>query len=175
MGYEILEKNIREGLKTVIHRARMETLSQEPLIVYDGAHNEPAIENLKSSIDMYYSDFKRRYIISILKRKDYNKMIEMLLEDEEAEFIFTSGNDIERYVSKEELYNVALKYVAKQKLCVKDLEEAIEDVFVDKNNDVVNLVVGSFYTYETTINKINDIKNKDIKWINDERIVFLLY
>lgn len=161
MGYEILEKNIREGLKTVIHRARMETLSQEPLIVYDGAHNEPAIENLKSSIDMYYSDFKRRYIISILKRKDYNKMIEMLLEDEEAEFIFTSGNDIERYVSKEELYNVASKYVTKQKLCVKDLEEAIEDVFKEeKENNVVNLIVGSFYIYETTTNKIKNMTKK---------------
>ncbi len=161
LGYIVSEESIREGLRTVIHKARMEILSEKPLIVYDGAHNEPAIENLKSSINMYYSDFKRRYIISILKNKNYNKMIEMLLFDEEAEFIFTSGNDAERYATKEELYNVALKYPIKQKLYAKELEEAIEDVFKEeKENNVVNLIVGSFYTYETTINKIKNMTKK---------------
>lgn len=154
MGYKISEESIRDGLKTVIHKARMETLNENPLIVYDGAHNEPAIENLKSSVNMYYSNFKRRYIISILKRKNYNKMIEMLLKDEEAEFVFTSGNDSKRYASKEELYNVALKYKTSQKIFMKNLEEAIEDIFKENNENTVNFIVGSFYTYGTVVNKI---------------------
>lgn len=48
---------------------------------------------------MYYSDIKRVYIVSILERKDYEKMIQLLLQDEDAEFIFTSGNNPNRYAS----------------------------------------------------------------------------
>ena len=50
--YKISEDAISEGLKTVIHHARFEKISSKPLIIYDGAHNEPAIKNLKKSIDM---------------------------------------------------------------------------------------------------------------------------
>lgn len=80
-GYEISEKAIREGLKTVIHHARMETLSKSPLIIFDGAHNEPAIQNLKDMINMYYKNYKKTYIISILKSKDYDTILRLLLED----------------------------------------------------------------------------------------------
>ena len=153
LGHNVTEKSIREGLKTVIHRARMEVLNKKPLIIYDGAHNEPAIENLQSMVKMYYNNVKRIYIVSILKRKDYEKMIQLLMQDEEAEFIFTSGNDPERYASKEKLYNVALKYRMNQKIYMKNLEDAIDDIF-EENENVANFIVGSFYTYGTVINKI---------------------
>ena len=157
LGYIVSEKSIREGLKTVIHKARMEVLNKNPLIIYDGAHNEPAIENLQSMVNMYYSNFKRIYIISILKRKDYEKMIQLLLKDEEAEFIFTSGNDAERYASKEELYKVAFKYKKNQKIYMKNLEESIDYVFKEKNN-FANFIVGSFYIYGTVMNEIERIQ-----------------
>lgn len=153
LGHNVTEYSIREGLKTVIHRARMEVLNKSPLIIYDGAHNEPAIENLQSMVNMYYNNFKRIYIVSILERKDYEKMIQLLMQDEEAEFIFTSGNDPQRYATKEKLYKVALKYKKNQKIRTEDLEKAIDDVFKG-NNNVANFIVGSFYTYGTVINKI---------------------
>lgn len=158
LGYTVTEYSIREGLKTVIHRARMEVLNKSPLIIYDGAHNEPAIENLQGMVNMYYNNIKRIYIVSILERKDYEKMIQLLMQDEEAEFIFTSGNAPERYATKEKLYEVALKYKKNQKIYTKNLEEAIVDVFKG-NNNVANFIVGSFYIYGTVTNKINKIKN----------------
>ena len=158
LGHNITEYSVREGLKTVIHRARMEMLNKSPLIIYDGAHNEPAIENLQSMVNMYYNNFKRIYIVSILERKDYKKMIQLLMQDEEAEFIFTSGNDPERYATKEELYNVALRYIINQRIYMKNLEDAIDDIFANNENDV-NFIVGSFYTYGTVINKIRKMKN----------------
>lgn len=157
LGYTISEINLREGLKTVIHKGRMEVLNENPLIIYDGAHNEPAIENLQSMTNMYYNNFRRVYIVSILKRKDYKKMIQLLLKDEKAEFIFTSGNDSERYTTKEELYNVALKYRINQNIYIKDLEEAIEYIFKE-NNNVANFIVGSFYTYKTALDKIKNLQ-----------------
>lgn len=61
LGYEVTETSIRTGLKTVIHKARMEVLNENPLIIFDGAHNEPAIENLRSTVEMYYKNFERTY------------------------------------------------------------------------------------------------------------------
>ena len=70
-GYKIETQNIEKGLTTVVHKGRMEQLHNNPKIIYDGAHNEPAIENLLDMVNMYYPKLKRVYIISILKRKDY--------------------------------------------------------------------------------------------------------
>ena len=153
LGHKVSEESIREGLKTVIHKARMEVLNDSPLIIYDGAHNETAIENLRSMVEMYYNNFKRLYIVSILERKDYEKMIEILMQDENAKFIFTSGNDPKRYASQEDLYNVALKYKKNQIICKKDIEDAIDDILKENNNSV-NFILGSFYTYRTVINRI---------------------
>lgn len=154
LGYIVTEKSVREGLKTVIHKARMEVLSKKPLIIFDGAHNEPAIENLQSMVNMYYNDMKRTYIVSILERKDYEKMIQILMKDENAEFIFTSGNNPDRYASKEKLYNIALKYRKNQKIYMKELEYTIDDVLKENNNSV-NFIIGSFYTYATVKNKMS--------------------
>lgn len=154
-GYDITETCIKEGLKTVIHKARMEVLKERPLIIYDGAHNEPAIKNLKSTVDMYYANRKRRYIVSILARKDYEKMLKLLLVDENAEFVFTSGDNSERYATKEELYEVALKYQKGQKLYKNDLHETLKNV-ANEENDIVNFVIGSFYVYGIAVNDVQD-------------------
>ncbi|MCI8617288.1 MAG: bifunctional folylpolyglutamate synthase/dihydrofolate synthase [Clostridia bacterium] len=154
IGYKVSEENIRKGLSTVIHKGRMEILNKEPLIIFDGAHNEPAIENLQNTVQMYYKNMKKFYIVSVLKRKDYEKMLKLLLEDKNATFILTSGNDIERYASGEELYNVAMKYKCEgQDVLIKTLDEAIKFAMNEKE-DVVNFVVGSFYVYGTVVRQL---------------------
>ena len=87
-GFKISNEAIYEGLKTVIHRARLETLSEKPLIIFDGGHNENAINNLKENINQYYSDNKRVYIISILKTKDYRTIVKNICEDKNRNFLF---------------------------------------------------------------------------------------
>ena len=52
-GINVPEKAIYQGLKTVIHRARMEKIGNAPLMVFDGGHNESAIQNLKQNIEQY--------------------------------------------------------------------------------------------------------------------------
>ena len=165
LGYNVSIQSIKRGLKTVIHKGRMELLNNDPTIVYDGAHNEPAIRNLHNTIQMYYCDFKRIYIISILKRKDYNKMLELLAKDTNAKYILTSGNDPDRYATSEELFECMKKYVTEDKTFKKNLDEAIEDA-MNGDLDVINFIVGSFYTYGTVVNEIEKIKNKRLPKIH---------
>ena len=158
LGYKVSEASIRKGLKTVIHKARMEVLSNKPFIIFDGAHNEPAIRNLQESVKMYYKNKKRRYIISILKRKDYETMVRLMLEDEDAIFVLTSGNDKKRFASSQELYDIAIKYAKGQTIVQKDFDDAIDEF---QNNDgYINFIIGSFYVYGTVTDKLNKKSRK---------------
>ena len=158
LGIVVNENSIREGLKTVIHKGRLEILNKSPLIIFDGAHNEPAILNFKTAVDGYYKDFNRVYIISILKRKNYKNMMELLLKDKEAKFIFTSGISSKKYVTKEELYNEAISYTDNKNLYMGDLESSIGELFKNKDKKTANFIVGSFYTYATVLKTLNKLQ-----------------
>lgn len=143
-GYSIEEEAIRNGLKTVIHKARFETINKNPLVIFDGGHNENAIKNLVKTLNQYYSKKEKVFIVSILKTKDYKTIIENLLE-QEGIFIFTSGNDKNRYVSKEELFEVATKYKT-HNIFAYELEDAINKSLIDYKDKLI-CIVGSFYVY----------------------------
>lgn len=175
-GYAVSENSIRKGLSTVIHKARFEKLYEKPTIIYDGAHNKPAMQNLINSVNMYYKNNKKVFIVSILKTKDYKSMLKELLQDKEAIYIFTSGNNIERYVSGEILANTA-KEVIKEKsiynknmsntvtgiknnadIQVMELKEAIE-YSIKNYKDYTIFIVGSFYVYGDVIDILKEYKN----------------
>ncbi len=151
-GYKISEENIRKALKSVVHRARFETICENPKMIFDGGHNEPAIANLKQTINQYYSNAKKVYIISILQTKDYHKIISQLVENNDAIYIFTSGNDKNRYVPKEDLYNEASKYT-KNNIYKYELSDAI-NVARENYNERIIFIIGSFYVYKTVLQLI---------------------
>ena len=153
-SYNISDEAIYKGLKTVIHKGRFETINEKPLMIFDGAHNKPAIENFKKSCDMYYKDQNKVYIISILKTKDYGMILKELLKDEKSVFIFTDGNDKNKYASKEELLEIAKEYTNNQNLYAQNLEDAIDFAKENCMNDVI-FFVGSFYIYGNVIQKLS--------------------
>lgn len=155
IGYKITESKIKNALKTIIHRARFETISKDPLIIYDGAHNEPAIENLKNTINMYHKEDIKVYIVSILKTKDYKTILKQLCTDTEAIYIFTSGNDDTRYVEKEELLKTAKTYLKSSNMFALDLRESIKEV-KNKYKYYTTFIIGSFYIYGDVLNFIKD-------------------
>lgn len=152
-NYPIPEEAVRQGLKTVVHKGRFEKIFENPTIIYDGGHNTPAIQNLKNSINMYHKNDKKVYIISILKNKDYHTVLKELLEDNQSTFIFTSGNDEMRYVSKEELLETAKGYTSNEKLYAKELKDAI-DLVKNQYTDCVTFIIGSFYIYGSVMGEI---------------------
>lgn len=161
-AYKIPENAIREGLKTVVHKGRFEKINDNPTIIYDGGHNAPAIDNFKNSVQMYYKNSKKIYIISILKTKDYDMVLRKLLKDKMSTFIFTSGNNLDRYVLKEELLAVAKKYSNSPNLYAMELEDAI-DLVRNNYKDSIVFIVGSFYIYGDVIEKLeNGGKNESI-------------
>ncbi len=156
LGFQISEINIKNALANVIHKGRMEILHKNPLIIFDGAHNPAAIKNLLTNIDMYYKNFKRQYVISILRRKNYEAMLKILLSDQSATFILTNGNNEKIYTPAQKLFSAAQKYKSENQLvCIKKLDDAINSITQNKN-DSINFIIGSFYVYESVINKLQN-------------------
>ena len=146
-GFKIPEESIRMGLKTVSHKARMEIINEDPCIIFDGGHNESAIQNLKENIKQYYNNKKHVYIISILQTKDHNTIIEELSSDKEAIFYFTDGVLEKPYVTKEVLLEEAKKYIEKEKIKATSLENAITEA-IEQYKDRYIFIIGSFYVYK---------------------------
>lgn len=150
--YNIKEEIIRKSLKNVIHRGRFEKINNNPTVIYEGAHNEPAIKNFINSVDMYYKNNKKVYIISILKSKDYKTILKLLVKNDENIYIFTCGNDKKRYTDAEILKDEAQKSGAKN-LFTMELEKAIK-MSLEKYKDYIIFAVGSFYVYGDVIKTI---------------------
>lgn len=151
MGWKISGLAVREGLGGVVHHGRFETVSKQPLVVFDGAHNLPAIENFWQNVEAYYPDQlvhgRTRMIVSFLKKKDGRKILQALLRDG-VEYVFTTGNDAELYVAAEDLAKLAQEVKPGGNYRAMELKEALEEVKNgEKSGDTVNFVVGSFYVY----------------------------
>lgn len=143
-GYKITEEAIRYGLKNTVHLGRFELLNKNPDIIYDGAHNTPAIENFIKNMEQYYKEKEKIYIVAILKKKDYSKILKILSQDTKATIYVTSGNDENLYCTKETLYEEAKKYTNKVKKM--ELEQAICEVTKENPNKVI-AIIGTFYIY----------------------------
>ena len=63
VGYRITEAQVREGLSKTRWTGRFTCLSESPLFFVDGAHNEDAALKLKVTVERYFSDYKKIFII----------------------------------------------------------------------------------------------------------------
>ena len=151
-GYPITEEAIRHGLKTVVHKARFEIIHENPTIIFDGGHNEQAIQNLKETINLYYKKEKKIYVISVLKSKDYKTILDEMIEEENI-YIFTNGNDKNRYTDNYLMHDYAKQINQNVEIYQMELEEAIQ--FCKEKTDYVSFVIGSFYIYEDVKKSLN--------------------
>ena len=91
------------------------------------------------------------YIISLLKTKDYRTVIKILTQDKNGIFIFTTGNDKNKYVDQEVLCNEAKKYT--NNVYQEELLDAIKTAQEKYQKEII-MVVGSFYVYKDVINNL---------------------
>ena len=70
---------IKSGLRTNKWPGRLETVSTDPLIIMDGAHNLAAARNLASFLSSNLKGLKLTLVIGILDDKPYKMMLKILL------------------------------------------------------------------------------------------------
>ncbi|MBC1248388.1 bifunctional folylpolyglutamate synthase/dihydrofolate synthase [Listeria welshimeri] len=137
-SYDIDEKAIKAGLKKAFWPGRMETISEKPLIIVDGAHNPEGIEALKNSINRFSGH--KIIIVSILKDKNYKEMLSSLKSIPDCEIILTTF-DYSRAMSAQETINVGkLEDIAVNPVW----HDAINDTVQSKNDSKI-FITGSLY------------------------------
>lgn len=71
---------IQKALNNVKLSGRMEVFQEEPLIILDGAHNCDAIDKLVYNLKNKYQNYKIHMLFASMKGKNYDNMIDKLLE-----------------------------------------------------------------------------------------------
>ena len=76
---DISESAIRRGLKEVRWPGRLEVFSRDPLIVLDGAHNEPGFQALAESVNLLWHGKRICAIMGMLADKQREQALPRLL------------------------------------------------------------------------------------------------
>lgn len=101
LGWRIDEQAIRDGLKKVNWRARLEIFKKEPLVLLDVAHNPAGMQTLIHTLDQLFPEKKIIFIFGVMEDKDYRLMLKEMCR--KAKFVVLTKPDYKRSAEPEAL------------------------------------------------------------------------
>jgi dihydrofolate synthase/folylpolyglutamate synthase len=78
-GLPVTDVAIARGLARARWPGRLEVLSEDPLVIVDGAHNPGGAQALAQALDALYPGRKLRLVFGVLREKDVAQILEPLL------------------------------------------------------------------------------------------------
>ena len=144
-GIEISEEAVRGGLKKAKWPARFEVLSNDPLIIFDGAHNPQGIAAAVESIKLYFKDNKVYVMTGVLRDKDYTVIAQDIAKVASKAFTLTPDNP--RALGADEYAEVLGSAGIEAHPC-DSIKGAFERAKSEAKRDGVPLIcLGSLYVY----------------------------
>ena len=134
LGYEISEEQVRSGLSKTRWPGRFTLLSEHPLFLTDGAHNEDAALKLKETILRYLQGKRLTLIMGVFKDKEYEKITAILCPLAEKVYTVNLPNE-GRTLSAEELAACAKRWCDKTE-AVGDIRSAVERAVWEAEQDL---------------------------------------
>lgn len=136
---------IKEGLASAKNPARFEIMSDNPTIIFDGAHNPDGMDAFLSSLARYFPNTQKNIIIGMMKDKDADTVINLFKKYSEDKLskIYTVNVDNPRAENPE---------ILKQKFsdagfsaeCSYTVRQALSEA--EKNR--ITIVCGSLYLHK---------------------------
>ena len=139
-GIEIPKEAVKRGIKNAYIPARSEIISENPLIILDGAHNPLAAKALAAEIKKFGK--KAFAVVAVMRDKDYDLLLKEILPFCSGG-VFTQVPSLERALPASELYKTALKYLTHNIYCAPDVKEALK-LAKDKAEGPI-FIFGSLY------------------------------
>lgn len=146
-GLGITEDNIKQGLLNAFIPARLELLSQDPLIVIDGAHNPDGADALCSALKEYKNVTA---IVGVMRDKNYNDVLAKTLPLCKSVICVTPN--VPRALPAKELSAVARQY-CENVFIAENLQDALN---IAKQNSNPIFVFGSLYLASEMRPLLND-------------------
>lgn len=138
-GYDIPYDIIYKGLENAFFPARMEIISETPLVVLDGAHNPDGAEVLSNELKKYNGNVTA--IIGMMRDKDSEEFLRSTLKYCKTA-IAVEVNGMPRSLKAIELKKIAEKFC--NTITAKDYETAIENALAKSEGGPI-FVFGSLY------------------------------
>lgn len=106
-GLPLLSENeVRRALKRTYWPARLEKITNAPLILLDGAHNPHAMKALIASLESYFPDYQKHILFSCIQTKVLDEMVALLKTVSKSQLFLTTFED-SRSFSTEEMQGLA--------------------------------------------------------------------
>ncbi len=141
IGFSISDRQVYDGLFKTKWRGRFTPIQKNPVVIMDGAHNPAAAEELKRSLELYFSGKKLYYVFGMFRDKDYKKVIEITAPL--AEHIITTE-------TKENLRAMPAKALAEEVAGVnpsveyeENVEQAVSKALGLSGKDDIVIIFGS--------------------------------
>lgn len=140
-GLNVSPEHIREGLAKAEWHGRFETISMNPQVIVDGAHNPHGMIQLKKSLEYYFSGKRIFAIMGVLADKAYDEECEMMAPLFEKMFTITPPNN-PRALEAEKLAQVLSVYHQDVAAC-ESIEEAVKAAYQEAGNEDIIAIFGS--------------------------------
>jgi dihydrofolate synthase/folylpolyglutamate synthase len=141
---ELDEKKLKRALPRITIPARLEIISEKPLVILDGAHNPSGIAKLIESLQVLVDGKRIIGVVSILKDKDAAAMLGQLLVF--CDILFVTENSNPRCTSAQELSKLPVVEESHvQTFVARESQSALESAFKLASTRDVILVTGSLY------------------------------
>ena len=134
--------DIKKGLSTNHWPGRLETVSKNPLIILDGAHNQAAARNLARFLSSNLAGRKITLVIGILDDKPYKVMLKSLLPL--ASRVVLTRAKIDRALDPQRLQEVAGEFRVESTI-IPDVAQAVKYAIDTSAPDDAICIAGSLY------------------------------
>ena len=140
----IAEEHIKSGIARAKNPARFELIREEPIVIYDGGHNENGIAALTASIERYFGKSDKTVIFACMRDKEIADSLKMLSEGAKTDFVFTTVKNNPRACEAEELLEKA-RALGFDGCCFDSIRDAYKYA-ISKNK--LTVICGSLYLYK---------------------------
>jgi len=77
-SFPVSEDTIRQGLRAATWPGRLDVVSEQPLVILDGAHNPQAVETLVAELPVLLRGRRVKLLFSVMRDKDWKAMVPLL-------------------------------------------------------------------------------------------------
>jgi dihydrofolate synthase / folylpolyglutamate synthase len=142
-GWKIEKNGVREGLKKVDWRGRLEIFQKKPLVLLDVAHNPEGAKILVDSLKKMIPSKRITFIFGVVEGKDYPKMLSILKDY--SHLIILTQPKYPKMISPKLLAEELEKKKANYKV-IPEIKEAFEFANEKTKSSDAICITGSHFT-----------------------------
>ncbi|MBQ7343980.1 MAG: folate family ECF transporter S component [Clostridia bacterium] len=150
----VTEESIRQGISAVRWPARFELLSDNPIFIYDGAHNLEGITSAVESIKTYFGE-KVICLTGVLADKEYERMADEIVKVSEQVITITPPNP--RALAAED-YALTFKMRGVSAEAADSIESGVKKALAKARERGLPVVtLGSLYIYREVNEAVKNV------------------